>query len=268
MIRDLYEADRQAIRAYLYQRERENMFAIGAFGRPQTFEQNRFIGYEEGGKLRGVATVFLQHESFVAHAEEPSLLDALTDTVMKRKIPFVSIPAFRRYADPMVARLRDRYGLTPKSISQQTVFVLPRERFTPVVSDAVIAEERDREDCARMVLDGPLAVLTEQQFRNVIPAETMVLHRSGTVVARANIHALSQHYAQIGGVATLPAFRRQGLGRQCVSALCSHCFAMGKEAVILFTADTNVPAQGLYRSLGFEPTDAFLIAVYDTIASS
>jgi ribosomal protein S18 acetylase RimI-like enzyme len=82
------------------------------------------------------------------------------------------------------------------------------------------------------------------------------------LVSKANVQGFSRHYAQIGGVGTLPQYRRRGLGRQCVSALCQHCFSKGVGHIILFTANTNIPAQNLYRSLGFVPVDEFLIAEY------
>ncbi|MEI8229816.1 MAG: GNAT family N-acetyltransferase [Candidatus Peregrinibacteria bacterium] len=262
MIRDLHESDRQAILDYSYQREMENMFVIGSFNRPKTFELNRFIGIEEDGKLMGLATVFLNYASFVVHAAERSVIDQLVDAVMDRGLKFNTVPAFRRYAEPMIERLRSKYHLEPQKITEETVFILPKGKFSLVESEAIIASEEDRENCARLELNGPLDVLTQQQLQNVHPQETTVIHSDGKVVSKAHIHALSRHYAQIGGVITLPAYRRKGLGRQCVSALCAHCFALGVESVILFTADTNIPAQGLYKSLGFEPVDAFVIAEY------
>lgn len=54
------------------------------------------------------------------------------------------------------------------------------------------------------------------------------------------------------GVYTWPSFRRRGLARAGVAALCGRAFAAGAEHVQLSVVDGNSAAHRLYDSLGFE----------------
>ncbi|MDD4628239.1 MAG: GNAT family N-acetyltransferase [Candidatus Peribacteraceae bacterium] len=267
MIRELHEADRQAILAFANLREQENLFAIGSFGHPSPFDDpfkdNRYFGYEENGVLKGIAVCFGKWGSFVVNCPEREGINVLVDGVMERKIHFTSIPVFRRYADPMVAWLKEKYGREPKKVSEETVLLLEKGVFQPMESRAAMAMEKDRDDCARLEKDNPNTPVTNEERACVIPEYTFVIHKDGMLIAKANVHGFSRHFAQIGGVMTHPRYRRQGFGRQCVSALCGHCFAKGVDHIILFTAKTNLPAQNLYKSLGFKPVDEFLIAEYE-----
>jgi len=263
MIHELHEADRQAILDYAHLRERENLFVIGSFHRPDPFSDNRYFGYEKNGVLNGIAVCFGKWGSFVVHCPEREGVNALVDAVVEKQIFFESIPAFRRYAAPMVERLKEKFGREPKSVSEETVLLLEKEVFCSMESEAVMATEEDRDSCARFDKENPDTPVTEADRARIIPKYTFVIHKDGMLIAKANVHGFSEHFAQIGGVMTHPRHRRQGFGRQCVSALCQYCFSKGVENVILFTAKTNLPAQNLYKSLGFKPVDEFLIAEYE-----
>jgi len=262
MIRELHEADRQALLNYAYQNERENLFPIGSLNHSDAFAVNRYFGWFVGEELRGIAAVFGRWGSFVIHAREQDVLQAFVDHIVEEKIPFTDIVAFRKFSGPMVEYLKSAYGREPKKVSEETVYVLERGAFRPAESRAVPATEEDRDSCARFDKDHPETPVTEKERARVIPEDVFVIHRDGMLVAKANVQGFSKHFAQIGGVMTHPSYRRQGCARQCVSALCRYCFSKGVGHVLLFTANTNIPAQNLYTSLGFKPVDEFLIAEY------
>jgi ribosomal-protein-alanine N-acetyltransferase len=54
-------------------------------------------------------------------------------------------------------------------------------------------------------------------------------------------------------VATLPAYRRQGLGRRLMEIAENHARQVGGESLTLEVRTTNEPAIGLYQALGYEP---------------
>lgn len=56
----------------------------------------------------------------------------------------------------------------------------------------------------------------------------------------------------ITNVATLPAYRRQGIGRALVRALLARAWQAGLSFVTLEVRASNAPAIALYESLGFE----------------
>jgi RimJ/RimL family protein N-acetyltransferase len=80
-----------------------------------------------------------------------------------------------------------------------------------------------------------------------------VVEHAGRVAAAAQSSAETPAGAMIGGVATLPAYRNQGLSRICVSALCAHLFAAGRRQIGLFYMPGNTAAARVYAHLGFQP---------------
>jgi predicted GNAT family acetyltransferase len=80
----------------------------------------------------------------------------------------------------------------------------------------------------------------------------------GKPVAKAGSNALTGQWAQVGGVYTLPAWRRQGLQKRLLSALLG-VWAQDGRGACLFVKAANAGALGLYRSLGFRSAGAFTI---------
>lgn len=56
-------------------------------------------------------------------------------------------------------------------------------------------------------------------------------------------------------VAVLPQHRNKGYGKQLTAAALQQAKNMGTEVVFLEVRESNTPAKGLYRSLGFEEID-------------
>ncbi len=66
------------------------------------------------------------------------------------------------------------------------------------------------------------------------------------------------------GVYTWPAFRRRGLARAGVAALCARAFAASAEHVQLAVVEGNAAAQRLYEGLGFERLGEVRTLLFDT----
>jgi ribosomal protein S18 acetylase RimI-like enzyme len=64
--------------------------------------------------------------------------------------------------------------------------------------------------------------------------------------------ALRGHEGWIGGMGTVPARRRQGLGRAALTAVLDEARARGLASVRLEVIEQNKPARALYDRLGFE----------------
>jgi len=88
-----------------------------------------------------------------------------------------------------------------------------------------------------------------------------VLEKDGELVAKTGFNARLPDTVQIGGVWTPHALRGRGLAR-CVVA--SHLLAAqeaGVRTAILFTGDTNLPAQRSYAALGFERVGRYRLLI-------
>jgi predicted GNAT family acetyltransferase len=72
-------------------------------------------------------------------------------------------------------------------------------------------------------------------------------------VSLVGITAMHDTIAQIGGVFTIPEYRRTGLSRDVMITMMrdSH-FIQGLNRLFLFTGEDNVGARTMYESLAFE----------------
>jgi len=266
MIRELTPQDQPAILDFAYQREKENLFVIGSFEfRPNPFEINDYLGYFINNELVGLGTYFGLWSDIQINAPSPDIINALVDELIKRNKPVEVVVAFKRYALQTIERLRT-HGIEPEFINEETVYLLRRETFqnlstgaattaTPADVDEIIRLEKRVEGLAT-----EMAVSQKERDR-LLPEYEWVLRKEGRIVAKANTHGFSKHYAQIGGVMTHPAHRGQGLAKQTVSAVCQHWLDQGKD-IILMVKNNNIPAIQVYQCLGFQPIDEFILAEY------
>ena len=79
------------------------------------------------------------------------------------------------------------------------------------------------------------------------------------LVARAMINAYGLYYWQIGGIYTVPDWRRQGLAHYLLQKICSAIEQAGRSAT-LFVRLENENALGLYYKNSFECLDMMVIA--------
>jgi ribosomal protein S18 acetylase RimI-like enzyme len=85
------------------------------------------------------------------------------------------------------------------------------------------------------------------------------VRRDRAIASVAGIHVYSPHYraAALGNIATHPAYRGQGLGKQVTARLCQELLQTVDHIGLNVRAD-NVPALAVYTRLGFTP-----VAEYD-----
>jgi RimJ/RimL family protein N-acetyltransferase len=265
MLRVLTEADRQLLLDFAHERERENLLLIGHFDHGRPFDDALCVGSFRRGKLLGAAAFFRLWGSFVAQSLDLPALRSLVDYFVERKCPIESILGFRHYVVPILERLRS-HGIVPAHVEHSVVMELRKEDFRPVPS---AARQGRREEAERLVpldrvLHGadPAQPVTERERLRTLPDRVFLLEQDGTIVSKAVIAAFSRHYAEVGGVVTHTDHRRRGYALQCLSALCVHVFGLGLENVLLFTAEQNLPAQELYKRLGFRETERFILATF------
>lgn len=87
------------------------------------------------------------------------------------------------------------------------------------------------------------------------------LAKSGAFAAKAQTNALAKNYVQIGGVYTLPEYRRKGFASFLVNYIALSAKAHNKNAV-LFVKVKNICARHSYEKAGFVKTGDFLISYY------
>jgi hypothetical protein len=268
MIRKLTEQDKQLVLDFAYERERENLFVIGSFrSYTNTLGENHFWGYFDGEQLIGLATHFRRWKSFVVNAADTKVIKQLTDTAIKAGIKINAVPCFKRYADVIIARLESAHTIKPNAVHEEDLLILPKEQFVSFATEGeATAAKKDVDEIIRIdhQVNGKSGAepISDVERERVNTDEVFIHREDGRIVSQAVIHGYSKNYFQIGGVATLPEYRKRGFAKQVVSRLCETYFEKGIPTALLFVDIDNIAAQKVYASLGFRKDDQFVIAEY------
>jgi uncharacterized protein len=98
-----------------------------------------------------------------------------------------------------------------------------------------------------------LAVTRASMEASMRAGEAWILEdQHGTPLAQTAFNAAIAEAVQVGGVWTPPALRGRGYGRAVVAASLRDARNEGKQRAILFTGESNMPAQKAYHALGFQ----------------
>jgi len=84
----------------------------------------------------------------------------------------------------------------------------------------------------------------------------MFIKKDGKIISHGNTTAETSVSAIVGGILTIPEFRKRGLASKMVSALCQNLYLRGKSACLLFD---NPEAGEIYHKLGFQNIDKWAI---------
>lgn len=261
MIRKLTSKDKNRVLDFAYLRERENLFVIGSFKNYQDpFKANDFWGYFKDGMMIGLAVFFRRFGNFVVNAQDKKAIYDLVDYALNRKIKIQNIAVFEKYAKVMMVRMKNKHKIIPKKISKETVFVLDKKNFKNFsAGDEEVATKKDVDE---IVWFNTGKKATDKERGKIFPHQEFILRGDGKIVSKANIHGVSKNFFQIGGVGTREEHRGKGYAKKVVSSLCKYYFDRGIPYGLLFTANTNIPAQKVYKSIGFKAVDKFIIAEY------
>ncbi len=93
---------------------------------------------------------------------------------------------------------------------------------------------------------------------------TWLLEDQGKPVACSSFNTAIKEAVQVGGVWTPPDLRQRGYGRAVVAASLLDARTEGAEKAILFTGESNLPAQKAYLALGFRPIGDYRILLLQT----
>jgi predicted GNAT family acetyltransferase len=82
------------------------------------------------------------------------------------------------------------------------------------------------------------------------------IKKDGKIVSHGNTTAETSVSAMVGGILTIPEYRKQGLSSKIISALCENLYLRGKSACLFFD---NPEAGEIYHKLGFRDIDKWAI---------
>ncbi len=121
-----------------------------------------------------------------------------------------------------------------------------------------VARAYEMEEVATPMHPFDEAVCRANQARSLARYRVKILETEGRIVARAQTNAVGYGREQLGGIIVLRELRGRGYGRRVVTELAGLILAEGK-GLSLFVKKGNVPARGLYESLGFKLSGDFRV---------
>jgi predicted GNAT family acetyltransferase len=104
--------------------------------------------------------------------------------------------------------------------------------------------------------------------RSLKEQNTWILEEEGKPVACSSFNTSIKEAVQVGGVWTPPELRRRGYGRCVVAASLLDARTEGIEKAILFTPNSNIPAQKAYTALGFQYIGDYCILILQSPLST
>ncbi len=107
--------------------------------------------------------------------------------------------------------------------------------------------------------------LSDEEKRNSFDAGTAKkewwgLFENGELVSRAALNSNGDDIGQVGGVFTPKELRKKGLAKATMFHMLYDCLhTHGHRKSILFTGETDIPAQKLYESMGYKKVGSFAL---------
>ncbi len=276
MVRLLTEDDRAAALACLERDHESNpvmIYDIEHFGivdRGHIF-QGDYYGAFRGAELAGMACLYNFGSLFI-YAPDPELAPELVKhmAALERKPSYVIGRA--EWAGPLIDRLAEQ-GMQLVRSEEQEYMALAPGSFNPRFGDAArFAATRDLERLVELnrafqleyfgSLDESEEELGRMAAERMRDSGIAVAAPGGEVVSKAEIMVRTPRAALIGGVYTVPSQRGKGLCFACMSLLCDGILQSGGKAC-LNVAKENLPAQRVYRGIGFEKLCDYRMAHFD-----
>lgn len=269
MLRQLNEWDRSVLLGYLQRNEEETAFLIGnvdQFGiinRGNILRCGDYFGYFEGDTLQGViafynmGNCFLHYESFEA-VPYFSRLMTIRRFSMLLGVDRIVRPLFEiiRYRK----RIRDfeeceyyvNYELKPFKLEGSEFINVSTDNSPDLLSFVRMAYLRGFD--AERTLEGTKLLLSQKGEEE----DFIILAMDNKPMAQACIQAVTANTNQIGAVFTLEDERGKGYGKAVVSELCERIAGRGKLPTLIVNKQ-NTPALNVYKALGFERREDYLI---------
>jgi predicted GNAT family acetyltransferase len=184
------------------------------------------------------------------------------DRILTRMLPVRAIISPVELVEALWTDLRSRIDPPTVVRLNQPIYAIRKQPGYPDFVTGRYATMRDLDQlvpsCAAMHQEevgiDPLsrdALGYRERIRELIEKKRAVVRVvDGVIATKCEYSAVTPDAVQLMGVWTHPGFRRRGLSRELLREVCGHLFLKGK-TVTLFVNDFNLPAIGLYESLGF-----------------
>jgi GNAT superfamily N-acetyltransferase len=232
--------------------------------------QGNYYGAFKAGTLSGVACHY-NIGSMLLYTPEEQLIPELVGHIARMENTPRYLIARADWAEIALRSLEEQ-GIRHARAEKQEYLVLTKKSFAPRFGSAArFAKPGDLATLIRLHRSFQMEYfgsLTEVEEELARMAETRmarsgiaVAECGGEIVAKAEILVRTPRMALIGGVYTKPPCRGQGLSFACMSLLCEKILE-SREKACLNVAGANVPAQHVYKGIGFRRICDYQMALF------
>jgi len=231
-------------------------------------EQGAFLAARHGGRIRGV--LFRDNLGIWRLAAGEEEAGILARAALDLWGPPEAVAGKGEEVEYLLAGFPE-LSRRVRRREEEVTLVLERGRFAPRGSELVrVAGEEDLDSLVRLERAFQLEYLGsvsrdwEIRLRMLRLAEAgaaAIAFWEGRVAAKAEMEAVTPRADELGGVYTLPDYRRRGLAAAACSLLCGRSLARGK-VVRLEARRDNYAALSLYRGLGFRDLWPHVVVVF------
>lgn len=266
-LRLLSEDDFKGAQEFLQRDPLLNVYLISRLLEERSLASSQIVVVRYNGAIVLVASlatniVLAGDRSFGADITE-SAIALVADRIITRMLPVRAMISPAHLVEVLWTQLRTR--LDPPTVVRmnQPIYAAKKRLDFPDLNVARYSTVRDLDQlvpaCAAMHREevgiDPLerdAVGYRERIRELIDKKRSVVRLvDGVIAAKCEYSAVTDDAVQLMGVWTHPDYRRRGLAFEMLREVCGHLFRKGK-TVTLFVNDFNLPAIGLYESLGFQ----------------
>lgn len=255
MMRQLKEADRQAILNYLYQEQNYNIFAIGDiehFGFNQSF-QHVYATFDDANQITSMFLCYRKNGIFYTSSDQP--FEPYKHLIEEHNLQFFSLKT--DLADSVRGYL--------EGWKQSVMYFCAYSHTTPVESiesteDVVLLHSDDDFGALyeMMIQIDEFGIKREQKEeyiegkqKSVQMGKTLAIWDNAIIVSTAATTAETTKNAMVVGVATLPQYRNKGYASMLMIALQRYYKSMEKDLCLFFD---NPKAGSIYHRIGFKDT--------------
>ncbi len=255
-----------------------NMRAAGLVDRGQRYE-GTYVAAIDGDRIGGCAAHFWNQNVILQAPDSLGPIWQAVVTTSPRSIKGIIGPA------DQVAGVIERLSLADAQIQLDETERLYHLDLAALVEPPQLSrgelrgrhiESRDVDLITRWRIDYEIETIGERDTpelrercragveQSLREGRTWVLDQAGNPVACSSFNSVIREAVQIGGVWTPPEWRSRGYGRCVVAASLVEARAQGIQRAILFTGETNWPAQKAYEAIGFRLVGGYRMMLFQT----
>lgn len=267
------ESDISYIHSFLKKNEASSQYLINNLiehGPHLTGHQNsgNYKIIKQNNDIIGIYSL-TKRGNLIIEAENDIKLDAVLENALKENIALKGFIGKWTLVDQLYQLYRKKNpDYKPSLCSKEILYTLALPSKEKPYHMVRLLDEQDFDAWKHLHLlfneERNLFLQVSEEERQIFQARVLekrwwgLFSFAGQLISMAGLSAINDTAGQVGGVFTIPEFRRNGYSRSVILALLHDCYRIhGHRKNIVFTGSENDAAQKLYESIGYERTGYF-----------